>query len=193
MLQTLSEFYFSRKSDEIFFRSKSSELAIKTYSLVMSQSLHNNPNLRFSNSAEFNASSRKYTFVRRNELRLISAFNKKVIFRNGSLLKYYLLYSSGLQNVKNFDDYIRILIDRRRNNLFLDRHFRPIPAFDGSGLCIDIDARKDVILANDNELLQVFSIKKKSSEEVAGTKSIFKFSECSDHQRDLLKEYIELP
>ena len=190
-MQKLFEIYFKSKKDEIYFRSKKTGLAIRTYSLVMSQSLYQNRLFLKSNKEEFKNSNFRYTLTRRNDLRLISAFNKKIMFRNGSFLKYALLCSSGLQSVTNFDDYIDILIRRRRSGLFVDRHFRAIPPFDDDGKRLDIDSINDKVFRDNQELAQIFTIRKKSSKELAGSRKIFSLGDCNTDQIGRLREYLD--
>lgn len=191
-MQKMSEIYFMRKPDEIYFKSTTSSLCIRTYSLVMSQSLYMNKTLRRCNVDNFLRSDDTYTFVRSNARRLISAYNKKILFRNGSLSKYFLLCSTGLQSVTNFEEYIKILIYRKKNGLFIDRHFRVIPQFDGYGNCINIDNLAEGIHYNHPELTQIFSIKTKSSLELARTKEIFMLDSCNRYLSNILEEYLNL-
>lgn len=191
-MQKLSEIYYKRKPDEIYFRSIKSDLCIRTFSLVMSQSLHRNDNLLLCSAADFSNSSNKYTFIRSNARRLISAYNKKILFRNGSLGKLFLLYSSGLQAVASFDEYLRVLIFRKENGLFIDRHFRAIPPFDGNGKCLDIDHISESDLCYQPELKEIFSIKSRSSQELARHNEIFKLIDCDKNLLTNLDKYLSL-
>jgi len=193
MLDKISEIFFLNKEKYLFFKSKSRDLSVCTYPLVMTQSLLSNNSFSQCSYENYKKSKQKIFLFRSDKNRLISAYNKKIKFRDNDLNKLFLLKSTGLANVESFADYLRVLSFRKQTNRFIDRHFQcyknGCPHF--FNIKIDID-NIDKKLLKKEIFMEIFSNKIKSSELLSKDRKPISFNNLNDLDKKNLQSYIGL-
>lgn len=192
IFQRISEKFFVRKPEYLAFLHKRSAVTVITMPLVMTQSLHANTEFQVTPLNLAIKSHNIISLTRRFERRLLSAFNKKVIAGHSNILKKALCASSGLQTGIDFERMLRILIERKEDDKFIDRHFRHISPFPFGRDVIDIDKNNHQSTAGGEVIADLFKVKLKSTEQVNNRACIKRLDEVNEVEVMLLKHFESL-
>ena len=126
------------------------------------------------------------TIVRDENLRLLSAFNKKIVARD-DWRKAALRRSIGINKTMDFKDFVEHIIERKLNERFIDKHFKPCK---GTGKKVTIDEiRENSTLSRIFEHTFMFRIK--SSSDVASKYDGYKPSLLTCDIK-LVRDYVSL-
>jgi hypothetical protein len=126
------------------------------------------------------------TIIRDESLRLLSAFNKKIVARD-DWRKTALRRSIGINRTMDFNDFIEHLIERKLKEKFIDKHFKPCTGT-GKKFTID-DIAESATLSKIFEHTFMFRIK--SSSEVASKYDSYK-SSLLTCDVELVRNYLSL-
>ena len=136
-----------------------------------------------------NSNKLDFIITRDETERLISAYNKKII-ANDDWKKLALRWSSYLKFKMSFNDYLKALILMKKNNIFIDKHFKP---------CTEDNANELIEISNSSRLEELIGLeenylknnKTKSSKDVAGNEAI-NINNIDNEGKLLLDEYFGL-
>ena len=190
ILHSSFERYFVRKDDYVAFKHKQSDCAVVTMPLVMTQSLHANKEFECITLRDAEKANSVISLTRSFERRLLSAFNKKIIAGDFSIAKKALCLSSGLKTGSSLEMMLHILIQRRRENRFIDRHFKHIEPYQNVGEVIDIDKVKLQPVKEDEVGTDIFRIRLKSTEQLnLNQKLVKRLEDLSEEEIELMMTY----
>lgn len=125
------------------------------------------------------------TVVRDEKVRLVSAYNKKVLGVHSDFRKHLLLYSMGIKPDSSFEAFIRALLARRAADKEIDKHFKPCS---GKGERVDIDTL--IISHPDSSLCNILKYKRVASGvSLAGGKHL-NYRTLDRAQREIMGDYL---
>lgn len=190
VLESIFESYFSKKHDYVAFKHKPSNCVVITMPLVMTQSLYANSKFKYVTLSEIENFTSTISLTRSFERRLLSAFNKKIIAGHFSIAKKALCTSSGLRTGTSFERMLHTLILRKRENRFVDRHFKHIEPYQSIGNVIDIDKINSQSFADNKVVSDIFRIKLKSTQQVNLNQNfVKKLEDLSEAEVELMMTY----
>lgn len=190
LLQSIFEDYFLQKDDYVAFKHKHSDCVIVTMPLVMTQSLHANKEFEHITLNDAEKANSVISLTRSFERRLLSAYNKKIVAGHFSISKKALCLSSGLKTSSSLEWTLHTLIKRRRENRFIDRHFKHIKPYHSIGKVIDIDTIKYQPYKDNQVISDIFKIKLKSTQQLNQNKKFVKrLEDLSEVETGLIITY----
>lgn len=192
LTEYISTEFFSKKPDYIAFASKRNNAAVITMPLVMTQSLHANANFHVISLSKVKNYERKIALVRSFERRMLSAYNKKILAGKNNINKKILCASTGLTTGISLEEMLRVLVKRKIENKFIDRHFKYIPPFLSNIEMLNIDKVEMTSTCNDIVFSDLFRIKVKSTEQVSRASDIRKLDSFSKLEATLMRQYESL-
>ena len=125
---------------------------------------------------------------RSEEKRILSAYNKKVL-SNNDWKKIILRKLNNLYFGMEFNEFLEVLIERKKRGMFIDKHFAP--CFLGGVVNVSIDNKKALCsaLEIDNQILNDLHVA--SSESVISKHFELKQS-LTPSELNLLNQYLDL-
>jgi len=146
------------------------------------------------NLVSFQHQANKVDFlITRPEMdRLVSGYNKKIVAGRSSIMKRLLLATTGLNVYNSFEEMLEILIIRRDENAYIDKHFLPIFVLTRE---IEIESKIDMSLSLDLKLLESLVgsklAKYKSTKLITKDHQVFNTMDVNDNIESLLIKYLE--
>lgn len=184
IMTSLASEIFRRKAHFVCYQFE--DAVIITAPLVMTQTFNKYGKRIRQSELYTHPNKKKYLLVRSENERLLSAYNKKILGVDTDWRKTLLLHSTRLTPQMSFAQFMRKLIENRKRNLFIDRHFIPLKEL-YSELTIQTQKTsiKDFIRLYPN----LKNARVKSTNDVIGKS---KKNELDEYEQNLISEYLTL-